>query len=526
MEVHTRRPVAIAVAAGLVVATVLTTAVMQADDVRGRDAVPDYPRVFVQERVARLDVRISATDWQAVVSDMEQMLGPFGSGGAAAGGRGGGPANQEAIAACAGLAEGSACTIGTPPVSGRCALTPNGGRSASCIPVNEVPGGGGVDEDGVLPRTPLYIPAEIAFDGETFRNVGFRLKGRSNLLNSWVRGIGKLPFRLNLDALKSRFPETRDQTFFGFPNLGFDNHQQDSSYLHDKIANDLFREAGVPAPETAFVRVFVDRGAGPFYLGLYTMVEVPDTPMLERFFGSDDGNLYKPRGMGAWIAFVKDNFPKRSNEADEDWTDVADAIAALHAARDNPALWRSRLEARLDVNAFLRWLALNTILGNADAYTPGNGYLYGSPRHRDRLFWIPWDNDTALQSDSTRVVGDEIPAPGGGRPAITLDLFHDRVGSDKPLVRFLMDDALYRATYRAHVAELVATVFDPARLSATIRSEHARIARYVVGDEGEDPSRSFAGTPIEFDATVYGPNGLVAYVEARAAAVRQALQGR
>jgi hypothetical protein len=89
-----------------------------------------------------------------------------------------------------------------------------------------------------------------------------------------------------------------------------------------------------------------------------------------------------------------------------------------------------------------------------------------------------------------------------------------------------MDDAVYRATYRAHAADLVATVFEPSRLGATIRSEHARIARYVVGDEGEDRSRTFAGTPIEFDATVYGPNGLIAYVEARAAAVRQALQVR
>ena len=149
MEVHTRRrPIALVIAALLAVAA-LTTGVMQADDVRGRDAAPDYRRVFVQESVARLDVRISAADWQAVVSDMEEMLGPFGSGGAAAGGRGGGPANQEAIAACAGLTEGSACAIGAPPVNGRCALTPNAGRSASCIPVNEGQGDGGADEAGV-----------------------------------------------------------------------------------------------------------------------------------------------------------------------------------------------------------------------------------------------------------------------------------------------------------------------------------------------------------------------------------------
>ena len=507
---------AIALAAGVALIVVVGNAAARADNIRGRDATPDYARVFAQDRVGRLDVRVDASDWEVLVRDMEEMLGPFGSGT-------GRRPTQETIAACTSLPEGSECSFGTPPVTGRCVLAPNGGP-ASCVSVGPAAPGQRPDEDGVLPRTPIYIPAEVTFEGETFRHVGLRLKGRSNLLNAWVRGIGKLPFRLNLDALETRLPESRDQTFFGFPNLGFDNHQQDASYLRDKIANDLFREAGIPAAQTAFMRVFLDRGAGPFYLGLYTMVEVPDSPMLKRFFGSDDGNLYKPRGMAAWSAFVNANFPKRTNEEDEDWTDVAGAIAALHAAKDDAARWRASLEARFHVNAFLRWLALNTILGNADAYTSGNGYLYGSPRHRDRLFWIPWDNDTTMQS-GVRRGGDPVPDAGDPRPDVSLDLFHDRVASNMPLIRFVMDDAVYRAAYRIHVADLLATVFEPSRLSATIRSEHARIARYVIGDEGEDPSRSFAGTPLEFDATVYGPNGLVAYVDARATAVRRALDG-
>jgi spore coat protein H len=515
VEMRTRLVhLALAVAALMALAAILAGPTTRAQGVRGRDATPDYDLVFAQDRVGRLDVRIDASDWEKVVSDLEDMLGPFG--------KGLGPREtQSAIAACSGLAEGSACQFGTPPVNGRCVLTPNGGP-ASCMALGPMAPAGGGDEDGVLPRTPIYVPADVTFDGERFRHVGFRLKGRSNLLNAWVRGNGKLPFRLNLDALESRFPEIRDQTFFGFPNLGFDNHQQDSSYLRDKIASALFREAGIPAPEAAFMRVFLDRGAGPFYLGLFTMVEVPDSPMLERFFGSDDGNLYKPRGMWAWAAFAVTQFPKRSNEAEEDWTDVAGAVAALHAPKDDRARWRAGLEARVNVDGFLRWLALNTIIGNQDAFTPGNGYLYGSPRHRDRLFWIPWDNDTAMQS-ATRQGG--APTPGGAGPSnVAVDLFHDRVGADMPLVRLLMDDPTYLAWYRAHVTDLLVSVFDPARLSATIRAEHARIARYVIGDDGEDRSRSFAGTPQEFDASVYGASGLLAYVEARAAAVRRALQ--
>jgi spore coat protein H len=491
------------------------------DDIRGRDATPDYRRVFAQDSVGRLDLRISAGDWQALLTDMEEMAGPFGS----QGGRLLVEPSAEAVAACTGLLEGAACSFGTPSVSGRCALLPTGGLA--CAEVRGNPGGGAnpdepgrppddVDPEELLPRNPIYVPAQVTFDGETFDNVGFRLKGNAALLGSWRQGREKLPFRLNLDRLEDRFPEIRDQTFFGFPNLTFNNGGQDTSYLRNKIVTDLFLEAGVPAAQTAFMRVFLDRGAGPIYLGLYTMIEIPDRPMLDGFFGSDDGNLYKPVGTGArWTVFDRESFSKRTNEEDGDWTDIAAAIAALNAPRDDAARWRSGLEARFNVDGFLRWLALNTIVGNGDAYggLAHNYYLYGSPRHRDRLFWIPWDHDLALRAGG----------PGGGS-ASAVDLFHRRVASNWPLIRFLMDDPVYGAAYRQHVEDLLATVFVPSRVKATIQSEHARIARYVIGDEGEDPSRSFAGSPQQFDSAVYGASGLLATVEIRAAAVRRALE--
>ena len=72
---------------------------------------------------------------------------------------------------------------------------------------------------------------------------------------------------------------------------------------------------------------------GVRYLGLYTLVEVPDEPMLEAQFGSEDGNLYKPNGTGArWTQFLAESFPKKTNQRDEDWTDVQDAIAVLERA--------------------------------------------------------------------------------------------------------------------------------------------------------------------------------------------------
>ena len=494
-------------AAVLLALTFLSTPSAQ-DDVRGRDAPPDYRRVFPQDSVKRIDLRMAASDWQAVLADMQSMAGPSGFGlnvGFSA----------EQIAACTGRIEANACTVGTPPTPGRCVQAGFPAGQLGCFPF--APGNAGRDEVELLPRTPVYVPVDVVYDGETFRRVGFRLKGNSTLLFTWRRGSDKLPFRLNFDGLEATFPESRDQTFFGFPNLAFTNGNLDSSYIRGKVVTDLFRQAGVPAAEIDFVRVYLDRGAGPSYLGLYTMAEVPDGPMLRRIFGSDRGNLYKPHGTGGrWTQFVRDSFSKRTNQEDEDWTDIQDAIAVLQSSKADRAQWRARFETRFDVPVFLRWLALNTVIGNVDVYggvSAHNYYLYSSPRHRERLFWIPWDHDLAMPTG-----GLGTPGPGA-----TIDLFHDRVSSNWPLIRFLMDDPLYRAAYRAHVQDLLATVFDPARVSASLRVQQARIAPYVFGPEGELSGRNFVGSPAQFDASVHGPTGLITYVSNRAAAVRSVL---
>ncbi len=544
------------------------------DATHGRDAEPDYARVFAPDRVSRLDISVTASDWQAVVDDMTSMAGGF-SVDRQQIPTGGGPANPnpgggvvvivtpEALAACTGRVVGDACSAAN-VTNGRCALVsatalacvgaapggfPGGGAGGGPggnpgNPPGGIAGGNagrgnnGADDVDIFPRTPIYIPADLSFDGVTFSRVGFRLKGNSSLSSSWRSGIDKLPFRLNIDYLEDRFPEIRDQRFFGFPNLAFSSNSNDTSFLRQRIVSDLFREAGVPSPRTAYVRVFMNRGAGPFYMGLYTLTEVPDSPMLEQLFGSDDGNLYKPVGTGGrWTQFFPLSFPKKTNEADEDWTDVQGAIDALNASRTSAAAWRARLEARFEVNGFLRWLALNTIIGNSDTYgglSAHNYYLYGSPRHRDRLFWMAWDHDLAMNGGGLgggAIGGGGIggggigtpggPAgPGGSNAATGLDLFLDGSGTNWPLIRFLLDDPTYRAVYRRHVTDLLNTVFEPNAVIARLRAEHARVTPYVIGSAGEEASHTFITDPAQFTNAL--PT-LEAYVRSRHAAALAAL---
>jgi hypothetical protein len=88
------------------------------------------------------------------------------------------------------------------------------------------------------------------------------------------------------------------------------------------------------------------------------------------------------------------------------------------------------------------------------------------------------------------------------------------------LIRFLLDDPVYRATYRRHLEELASTVFDPDRVTARLRAEQALIAPYVVGMDGEQPGRTFLTSSAQFESSVAS---LTAYVQTRSAAVKQAL---
>jgi hypothetical protein len=61
-----------------------TARTQQRDATHGRDAEPDYARVFAQDAVKRLDIRVTAADWERLVADMTEMAGPQGAMGGAA----------------------------------------------------------------------------------------------------------------------------------------------------------------------------------------------------------------------------------------------------------------------------------------------------------------------------------------------------------------------------------------------------------------------------------------------------------
>ncbi len=426
------------------------------DETHGKDASPGYDTVFTDGQVKRLDIVIESSDWQAMQDDMIEIYGEAGSG----------PQQP---------------------------------------PQPRVVGG------SIMDREPAYAPCTINFEDSTWLHVGIRYKGNSSLGSAWMSGNGKLPFRLDFDEFEDDYPEIDDQRFYGFKHVALSNGFSDPSLLREKVTHDIFRAAGLPAPRTAFYRVYIDHGEGETYFGLYTATEVPAEPMLEAQFGDSTGNLYKPEGNGAsWRMFDRDSFVKKTNEDEEDWSDVEAAVAALHADRTDAATWRAGFEATFDVDAFLHWLAVNTVVQNWDTYgkTAQNYYVYADPSNGGRLSWFPWDLNEAIKPGHDWHMEE------------SLSLDFGEIREDWPLIRYLIDDPTYEAVYQTYVQQTIDGAFSPDWAEPYIRSAHELIEPYVVGAEGEQDGYTNISDPQEFYDEV---DRMVGHVSDRTADAQQYL---
>lgn len=437
----------------------------------------DEKAAFPQDRVPYLRITIAPSEWQRMIADMTELAGAFGAGQGGPGGPGGdgGPMGPPRDGGPGGPPPGS-----------------DGGPGG--------PGGNGAND--LLPRDPIYVECKLQTAGQVWEHVGIRFKGNSSLAGTWQRGVWKLPFRVKLDELSDKYPEVEDQRFFGFKNISFANGSADPTMLHEKLANHVMGRAGLAEPLTAYYRLYVDYGEGLRYFGLYTGVELPkDSTFLKRRFGSKSGNVYKPEGTGAtFSAWDVSSFEKENNEAEADYSDVRAVFDALQASRADAAAWRAGLEAKLDVPTFLSWLATNTAIQDWDQYgrMSHNYYLYTDPGRANRVVWIPWDHSYAFSANNQ-----------------SLSLGLGEVGASWPLIRYLMDDAVYAAEYKNILRTKVLPLLD-GKLEDEVRAAAALIRPYTVGQYGEVDGYRFTASAAAFDGAV---TGMVTHIGQRRAAV-------
>jgi hypothetical protein len=422
-----------------------------------RGATPDYPRLFADGKVQRIDIEMTAETRAMMLADLTKLLGEPGA---------------------------------------------KADAGAQAHEPTDLVGG-----------DPIYVPVSVRYDGHNWSHVAMRYKGNSSLASGWQQGIKKLGFRLDFDRLEDVYPEIADQRFYGFGKMTFASGDRDPSLIRDKLASDVLTDLGIPTARCAFYQVYVSTDGASEYWGLYTMIEDPADQMIEAQFEDKSGNLYKPEGPGAdFTRFVKQSFTKKSNEKKADYSDVIEAIAALNAPRDDAQAWRTGLEAGFNVQSFLDVLAFSRTVGHWDSYgvIAHNYYLYGDPVEHGQLRWISWDHNLAWQRFSG------------------VSVMMDELKEGWPLIRFLLDDPVYRQQYKQALSRtLAAPILQPAAFEAHATGLHQLVQPYVIGGDGltgEKAPYTFVTDPHSFMTALSDPmTGLVTTASSLRKAVQDAL---
>lgn len=369
------------------------------------------------------------------------------------------------------------------------------------------------------------VHADLEFEGARLANVGVRYKGNGSFV--MLKGpLLKRSFKVDLNDF------AKGQRLAGAAKLNFHNRAGDDSFVTESVAYALYRAAGVPAPRTAYARVFVT--APPTYehtyFGLYSVVENVDEVFEKDRFGTKKGAIFKPTTQALfgdlgddWSAYAHSYDPKTELTKAQQRR-VIDFGQLVTYADD--AEFARRLGDFVDLDAFARFIAVTTFTSNTDSilHTGQNFYLFLHPKTH-RFHFIPWDVDGAFG----QIFGEQMKMA-------KLGIDHPWAGSNRFLERVFKTDAFLKL-YHARLAEFAKTVFDPARVRREVDAT-AKAVRPAVAEESKERLAAFdkanAEAPAKADTGLFG-TGLFAdkpgksikrFVDARTPAVLDQLAGK
>lgn len=299
-----------------------------------------------------------------------------------------------------------------------------------------------------------YDTADVVIDGEAYKNVGIRAKGNTSL--STVASLDSERYSLKIEF--DHYDST--QSYHGLDKLSLNNLIQDSTMMKDYLTYTMMNEFGVRSSLCSYVFITVN---GEDW-GLYLAVEGVEESFLERNYGSDYGELYKPdsmsfgggRGNGkdfdmgssdVKLQYIDDELDSYSNIWNNAKTDITEAdqnrliesLKKLSSGED--------IESVVDIEQVIRYFVVHNFVCNDDSYTGmmvHNYYLYEKD---GQLAMIPWDYNLGFGTfgagDATSTVNTPVDSPVSGG------------SSDRPMLNWIFENEEYTELYHQYFAELL-----------------------------------------------------------------------
>lgn len=153
-----------------------------------------------------------------------------------------------------------------------------------------------------------YVPCSVVIDNAAYKNVGIRAKGNTSLSAVSQLGSDRYSFKIEFDHYDGK-------SYYGLDKLCLNNIIQDNTYMKDCLTYRMMAAFGVNAPLCSYAYITVN---GEDW-GLYLAVEGVEDAFLQRNYGRDHGQLYKPDSMsfgggrGNGREFDMDDFMNRDN---------------------------------------------------------------------------------------------------------------------------------------------------------------------------------------------------------------------
>ena len=269
-----------------------------------------------------------------------------------------------------------------------------------------------------------YLEAAVTYEnpqsGETeaYPRVGVRYRGHSALSAGQRFG-----FKLSFNEYDSA------EEFHDLHNVNLMGTEGDFSLMRERLAQDIERELGVPAPRVNHVQLFIN----DVYQGVFPFPEEQDDdPYLDHHFADQTGGLYKVDGYCGGVADfeVHGSDPSKYVDRYEPKADTttaqleADLFPLFACAEGSDSALATCLPTLVDVPEWLTEIAIDMVLPDVDglAGVGQNFMIYRDPTST-LLVVYPWDKDQSfsLSNAESRSIWGLHPA-WGAPPELTTRL--------------------------------------------------------------------------------------------------------
>ncbi|KAG0283061.1 hypothetical protein BGZ97_008726, partial [Linnemannia gamsii] len=345
----------------------------------------------------------------------------------------------------------------------------------------------------------LKAPMEAQPMNANFRYINDKLV--HSVDNITIAVSGKSSMEFNKQAIKLEFDTKANQTFFSRPSIKLRSESSDPTMIREKLYIDVLNAVGVPTQQGAWVRVFMNSKP----VGLYLMVDDIGNSFLKQTVHHGDGGVVRGslwqmnapevdrQGDLKYLGPTEDTYPKDcykmktlgGNPVTAPMTQLIQLMKSLEDFKPLEMNGGTYWESLIDVDGFLRNMAMEYLAGSWDAYwwSGSNYFLYFNPSlgtdnpPKGKWQWISTDFDGTF---------------GDGDPTDTLTTYQayaDFSKHDRPMItKLIMQSPDLNKRFEQTLKDIVSYAFKPEALFPRLEAYEKMLEKDVAWDDSIDRS--------------------------------------